>query len=402
MQLKESVKKYIDDKVDYHKQWILEEPIVVTERCRDEVKRLQNIMFKMITHFVNEYDQYHHLMPVSERIRKILKMAGLRKYQPGTYRTDFVFDASGQMKLIEITCRFGMNGMFISGLMNHIAEEYRSVSWPDLEVHNLYDGLIDHLAFYLKNKESVHVLIGEDRKNESKIFDEIFERVGLPVVFVECADVSNRLNEMKNSFIISELSFDEILSFPDNIISELSRLGVFNDFRTIFLIHDKRFFSVLGNLEFQTSILTEEEIAIFTKFYILTYNRTERLDHWDDARSNKPNWIIKHRSLGKSQMVYAGIVTDISIWDSLFEDDHSKDYVLQHWIPQTKIAGQIGHHKFEDFITGTLLFFDDHFFGFGDFRTSSHPVTNKTDHRKMCSVILKHDSAKYAFTNIIK
>jgi hypothetical protein len=30
MQLKESVKKYIDDKVDYHKQWVLEEPIAVT------------------------------------------------------------------------------------------------------------------------------------------------------------------------------------------------------------------------------------------------------------------------------------------------------------------------------------------------------------------------------------
>ena len=61
--------------------------------------------------------------------------------------------------------------------------------------------------------------------------------------------------------------------------------------------------------------------------------------------------------------------------------------ILQEWIPQKRITGKIKGEKFEDFVTGTLLYFDDNYFGMGDFRTSSHPVTNKVDHRKACSLI---------------
>jgi len=164
-------------------------------------------------------------------------------------------------------------------------------------------------------------------------------------------------------------------------------LNIINDFRTIFLIHDKRFFSVLSNSELRKTVLTKDEITLFERYYIPTYSYGEKKELWKKAKKEKDKFILKHRSLGKSEKVYAGIVTEKKVWDALFEADDLKDLILQEWIAQTKIKGTIDDISYEDYITGTLLFFDDNYFGFGDFRTSSFPVTNQGDHRKACSII---------------
>ena len=135
-------------------------------------------------------------------------------------------------------------------------------------------------------------------------------------------------------------------------------------------------------------MLTTEEIEFFNQFYIPTYCSSEARNEWLKAKGNKNEWIIKHRALGKSQKVYAGLVTSEAEWQSIFESDDFKDMTLQKWIPQKTIKGRIKQKEYEDFVTGTLLFFDDNYFGYGDFRTSSHPVTNKVDHRKAAGLIL--------------
>ena len=118
------------------------------------------------------------------------------------------------------------------------------------------------------------------------------------------------------------------------------------------------------------------------------------------ARSNKNGWILKHRALGKSQSVYAGIVTDEEVWSTVLNEANLEDYVLQEWIPQRRHQGEIQGEPYQDFLTGTLIFFDDNFFGFGDFRTSSHPVTNVVDHRKASSVIVSEEDIERLRPNI--
>ncbi len=391
LSIKDSVLEFVKERESYFKQWIFEEPIVVSKRHSDDLRQLQKIMYKLINQFVTNYSWYKDLMPVSDEVLEIINIFNEKEYKIGTYRTDFVYDSVKQVKLIEITCRFALNGMFLSALMTKVAEDYHENKF-DFKVKNFYEPIYEHFESYLKEVSSIVVLKGNDVRNESKIYIDIFERMGYPVLEIFYDKIEENLDCLQNSWIISELSFDEIISLGNPLIKKLMPLNIINDFRTIFLVHDKRFFSVLGNSELQNSVLTADEISFFKRFYIPTYTSSERIDLWENAKQNKDKWIIKHRSLGKSEKIYAGIVTDDELWNSLFESDDFKDLILQEWIGQKTIKGKIGEENFDDYVTGTLLFFDDNFFGFGDFRTSSFPVTNKGDHRKASSLIRADES----------
>lgn len=401
MTLKESVQQFVKTKKAYYKQWMFDEPLVISNSHNNELQRLQKIMYRLIQEFVNNYQQYKHLMPVSDKIENIINTFNKKEYNIGTYRTDFVYDENKQVKIIEITCRFALNGMFLSALINDVALDYYTSKINDIKILDIYSPIYNHFETYLKDVKSICILKGKDIKNESKVYIDIFERMGYPVKEIQYTEVENYWDILKESWIISELSFDEILSFPDQTIKDLSDLNIINDFRTIFLIHDKRFFSVLGKEELQNKVLNSDEINFFRRFYIPTYTALEKDNIWKEAKGNKNSWIVKHRALGKSQKIYAGIVTDEEKWKTLFESENKKDMILQEWIPQTKIKGNIGNEHFEDYVTGTLLFFDDNYFGFGDFRTSSHPVTNKVDHRKVSSLISSNNQIPENITNFI-
>lgn len=387
MNLKESVSAFIDAKKDYYKQWMFEEPIVLSKSHNDELLRLQKIMYRLIHEFVTNYECYQHLMPLEPKAANVIKIFNQKEYQIGTYRTDFVYNDKNQVKLIEITCRFALNGVFSAALMNDIAQDFQQKNNLEMQFENFYEPMYSHLETYLKGKEGIVILKGDDVRNESKIYVSIFESMGYTVSEVNYKELENHLNSMKNSWVISELSFDEITSFSEDVLQQLMPLDIINDFRTVFLIHDKRFFSVLGNQQLLNTVLNSEEKSFFKQFYIPTYTEIEKIEMWNHAKENKDQWILKHRALGKSQKIYAGIVTDENEWLALFIETGKKDMILQEWIPQKKIKGYIGGIEYEDFVTGTLLFFDDNYFGMGDFRTSSFPVTNKVDHRKATSLI---------------
>lgn len=388
----ESTSEFVRERKDYFKQWIFEEPLVISKSHNDEMAGLQKIMYKLIVEFVKNYPCYKDLMPVSQKVEEIIGLFNQKEYNIGTYRTDFVYDSKQRVKLIEITCRFALNGMFSASLMNSLAEEYHSKHFKEIAIKDHYEAIYKHFNEYLEGVDSIVVLKGGDLKNESKIYVDIFKRMGYPLRELPFAEIADNLDGLENSWILSELSFDEICSLDSEVIKKMMPLNIMNDFRTVFLIHDKRFFSVLGNSRLREAALTKEEIEFFEKFYIPTYSFSERKDLWDDAKLNKNNWIIKHRSLGKSEKVYAGIVTDEKLWDSLFLGEDVEDLILQEWIHQTTVKGKIKNQNFDDFITGTLLFFDNEYYGFGEFRTSSFPVTNQGDHRKACSIIRADDA----------
>ena len=392
MTLKDSVEIFVKEQIDYFNQWILDEPIFISERCNDDLGRLQKIMHKLIYEFVTNYSSYKFLMPVTPEVERIIKLFNSKPYKIGTYRTDFVFDSERQVKLIEITCRFAMNGIFSSSILNQSAQNYIDNQKISCQMIDIYSPIFKKLNAYLEGVDSIVVLKGSDLRNESKIFTAIFERIGLKIRQVHYSEIISNLNEMQNSWIISELSFDEILSIDFNTLEALMPLNVMNDFRTVFLIHDKRFFDVLGNSILRKNVLNEEEILFFDRYYIPTFSYDTNAKYWKEARLNKDKWILKHRALGKSQDIYAGIVTEQEEWEKLFQSDKVKEMVLQKWIKQTTYKNTLKGEPINDYLTGTLLYFDNNYYGLGDFRTSSFPVTNKVDHRKMAGLILTKDN----------
>ncbi len=405
MNLEQSIHKIAKEKLDYYRQWMFDEPIVVSYSHHEKLQRLQKLMYKAIVFFVENYKTYRHLQPISEKANQIIDIWSKRPYQVGTYRTDFVYDANQQEKIIEITCRFSLNGVYLSAIINMMAEHYRQTHHPYLVVLDVYSDIYQHLEACHKNVSGIYVLVGDDRRNESKLYTDIYEEMGLRVIPIHFSEIKKNFKKLEQAWVVVELSLEEIESLELEVIEELSKLNIINDLRTILLIHDKRFFAVLGNEQFLDAALTKEEQAFFKQFYIPTYRfDTASEEIWTKARQDKDKWILKHRSLGKSQQIYAGVVTEQATWETLFETGAIQEMVLQEWIPQQRMQGKVNGKPHSDYVTGTLLFFDDNYFGFGDFRTSSFPVTNKVDHRKMSSLILAEGSEllEQQFQNYIK
>ena len=392
MNLTESLHRLALEKESYYREWLYDLPIIVRQSTYDRLKDAHDILHRLIRHFVLHYDRYADLMPISEKARQIIAQWSDRAYNVGTFRTDLIFGWDGSMKFIEITCRFSLNGYFLGPMMNIYGEQYlersRSDSFSNI---NPYESLLDHIEKLRGDTGDIYVLVGDDRGNESKLYNQLYSLMGVTVHFINYRDIDSRLDDMAGQLIVMELSLEEIESLDISTIHKLSTQKIINDIRTILLIHDKRFFSVLGNNEFLRDVLSTEEIILFKSYCLPTYAwEATDVELRDDVRMNKNKWIIKHRSLGKSKEIYAGVNQTNAAWGTVVDGlDHQ--YTVQRWLEQRIFPGSVDTAQYNDYVTGTLLFFDEHFYGFGDFRTSSNPVINKTDHRKMCSVILADD-----------
>lgn len=373
------------EKCGYFAQWTYDTPIAITTATNQKLHKIQKLLYKCIRYFVENYEAFYELMPVSDQVRGILSLFQEKPYRTGTYRTDFVVGEQNEIKLIEITCRFAMNGFFTTGFFRLLSERFLQYH-PEIRKVDDYTPYFDYIAGCYKAFDRICLLKGVVEKNEDKIMIPIFEAAKYPVFVLRPDEISAGTHLFENSLVMSQLSHEEICSLPMDTIRAIRDANLINDYRTVFLIHDKRFLSVLSKESFLDKVLTAREKEEFLQYLVPTYQKGEREDLWQAARHEKEKWIIKPSVLGRSIDIFAGCVTADKDWAALFEKERT-DIVLQEYISQRRFRGRIGEQSYNDYAVGTLLFFDDHFFGPGMFRTSSHPVTNITDDRKMAFVV---------------
>ena len=371
--------------VPYFAQWAYRQPMVVSRETNEVMRFLQKAMYHAIRHFVENYEAYRHLMPVSEKVEGILALCRDVPYRPGTYRTDFLIDEHRQIKLMEITCRFALNGLLRCGFL-HLLVDRLLQDKPQVRRIDQYSRFFDELAAYFG--EFSHVcLLKNDSFNEGRYFKPLFENAGYPVHVIEYDDIPKRLDLLARAAVIAQLRHDELCALPAFAVEKIIHSNLINDLRTVFLVHDKRFFSVLGNDEFLNRAMTRTDADRFRAHLVPTWAWSERRDLWERARREKEDWIIKPRALGMGIGVKAGCITDEVEWQAAFPQSEAADLVLQPYIPQTRFRGRVGEEERHDYVVGTLLFFQDEFFGPGVFRASSCPVTNRGDTRRLAHVV---------------
>ena len=188
-------------------------------------------------------------------------------------------------------------------------------------------------------------------------------------------------------WVFSALNQQDLLSFKMETLQAMIDARMLNDFRTIFLAHDKRFLSLIFVDDFTRQCLTEEETTFLRQHTIPTYIHSKGImDHsemWEDALKHKDRYILKPYNLGKSVGLYAGVMTDEEIWKDVIVDSN---YILQPFIQQRTYPSEWEGKRYDEYVCGMMLCMDDRYFDSGMFRTSSAPVTNKVDDRKMCVV----------------
>jgi hypothetical protein len=376
--------------VNYFKTYTFNSPIVLSVEKNEELKKLGAILYKAIKHMLDNYQKYLSLMPHEEKDLRILEVYDRYPYRVGTFRTDFVVDKLNHIKIIEMTTRQPLNGYFSSGFFREIALEQAH----RLKINGIVDiylGFFDYLDGYIDGVSHVCVIKGNEKLEEIKIYPSIFENAGIPCHVIPIEELPQKLRLLENAWVIEELTFTEIRGFPLEIVDALARCRLHNSIKAILFTHDKRFYYVLNQPEFLLNALEPLEREILKKYILPTYIYSNDPEEWERAYKNKDEYILKHQIKGKCMDVYAGCITDDASWKKLFDPEILKRMVLQPFVDQRRFDGFVGTEKRNDFVAGTLLYFNQEFFGPGLYRTSSLPVSGLRDIRKIAQLVAKVD-----------
>ena len=381
------------EKAAYYGRWYHDRPMVITSARRDELRRLHRILYKCIAYMAEHYREYvSRYMPLSDREMQILDLQSRYPFRAGTYRPDYLVSEKGGLLLCEITSRFFGHGIFMSYFADCAAEKFlRKIEaeegiGADLPLYSTLNERLQYMLQITGDKKDIYVLKSADKTGEIALYKPFYEAFGKKVEVFEAEDVERNIDRWKKGFVISALNQKDLTSFSEAALEAMIEAGMYSDFRTIFLIHDKRFMNLWFQDAFTDRCLTGEEAAFLRSHAIPTYLYREGDEVWEGARRNKDGFILKHHRLGKSEKVYAGPLTDKMTWENLWKKGDVQNMVLQPFVRQRKYPTVWEGKPFEDYVCGMMLCADDRYFDSGMFRASSLPVTNIGDDRKVCPI----------------
>ncbi len=151
-----------------------------------------------------------------------------------------------------------------------------------------------------------------------------------------------------------------------------------NDFRTIFIGHDKRLLTILSRDDILSDYLSPEYHKIIKKHRIYSVLPKYLKDKKDASLNeniflNKNNWLLKPCLLGKGKgIIFGKDLNNNDEWMSLIEktlSDNQSQFIFQQYVNQEKFRYFDVEENHQN-IVGTLLCFNDSFLGPGIFRTS--------------------------------
>lgn len=391
----EVCRELFSENYDYYFRYYHDRPMVVTSARVKELRELHRILYKCIEFMAYHYKEYvDKFMPLSNQEMEILEYQSRYPFKATTYRPDYLITTDGQLKLCEITSRFFGHGIWYSYYAEAYADKFMT-QFPHESRGFRFEEMMQYMLQIVGDKTEIYVLKSSDRTSEIRMYQPFYEHYGKKVVILEAEEVEANIEKWRNAFVISALNQKDILSFKMDTVKTMIDAGVYNDFRTILLAHDKRFMRLWFEDCFTDKFLTKEEASFIRERSIETFICCEGMagganqkcaETMADAYEHKDKYILKHYCLGKSEKVYAGPLTDDAEWKRLFDDGSVKDMIMQPFLDQKVYSTVWEGTPFKDYICGMMLCVDDKFFDSGMFRASSCPVTNKVDDRKICSI----------------
>lgn len=382
------------DKTDYYHRWYHDRPMLITSERRDELRHMQALLYKCIVYMAEHYREWvPRYMPLDDKVMEVLDRQSRNPFRAGAYRPDYLISEEGQLLLVEITCRFFGHGIWANCPSVIKAEQFMA-EHPDASWENRYDELLTYMRDIVPTGLPVYVLKSGDRGSESTFYTKFYEYYGHEVTVYEADEVEENIDKWShNAVVFSALNQHDLLSFRMETMQAMIDARMLNDFRTIFLAHDKRFLHLIFVDEFTRQCLTEEETVFLRQHTIPTFlpqAPPTKGDIWEDALKHKDNYILKPYNLGKSEGLYAGVMTDEKTWRKAILNSQSSIfnscYILQPFIKQRTYPCVWEGKHYDEYVCGMMLCMDDRYYDSGVFRTSSVPVSNKVDDRKMCVI----------------
>ena len=384
------------DKTDYYHHWYHDRPMLITSGRRDELRRMQALLYKCIVYMAEHYSEWvPRYMPLDDKVMEVLDRQSRYPFRAGAYRPDYLISEDGRLLLVEITSRFFGHGIW-ANYPSVVKAELFMAEHPDASWENRYDELLTYMRDAIPANSPVYVLKSGDRGSESTFYTKFYEYYGHEVIIYEADEVEANIDKWSHDAVVfSALNQHDLLSFKMETLQTMIDARMLNDFRTIFLAHDKRFLSLIFVDEFTRQCLTQEETLFLRQHTIPTYlppsiplpageGSGAGPEVWEDALAHKDKYILKPYDLGKSVGLYAGVMTDEETWRTNLT--RREESVLQPFIQQRTYPCVWEGRHYDEYICGMMLCMDDRYFDSGMIRTSSAPVTNKVDLRNFCVI----------------
>lgn len=374
------------DLIPYYRSWCHDCPMVVTTARDKELRKMQEVLYKCVEYYVHHYREFLDIINYDKKVLDILTASKRNPYRAGTYRPDYLLCENGDLRICEITSRFFGNGYFLSYFMEHAGAVF-SAKAHLTDYRSYFEKFLEYAAQMLGSKKKVCVLKSADKSDSIRLYVPFYKELGAEIIVLDAEEIETKIDCIKDSFVVSALNQEDILKLSMETIESMITAEFRNDFRTVFLLHDKRFFRLFSVDRFTDACLTKEETEFLRKHTVITY--LPELDEgvFQKAKKEKDHFIMKHARLGKSEKVYAGCLCEQEEWEALFESEEYKDMILQPFMKQKLYPTIWNGQMLNDYVAGTILCVDDKYFGTGLFRTSTRPVINQTDAHKVAPVL---------------
>lgn len=372
--------------IPYYRSWTHERPLLLSHDRDEELRRLSDILYRSCCMYVRNYTQYLNRIPLEDKVLRLLEYVHERPFAAGTWRPDYLILDDGSLKLCEITSRFFGNGYFLSYFTEHAARVFAQSSGVTDRVSR-FEEMLEYFADMMRGKKKLLVLTSSDRSDSIRLYVPFYRDLGMETEVMHVSHLTADFRVGRDTAVVSAMNQRDLLALPENLIRHLVDSGMRNDLRSVFLLHDKRLFALLGDPAFTGTFLEEEEGDFLRKHIVQTYLPGEHAQVWEDAREHKDGYILKHRALGKSESVYAGSLTRQDDWEKLFADGSVKEMILQPFCSQRIFENPCGDQVYREYICGTILTVDDRYFGTGLFRTSTRAVINQADAHKAAPLV---------------
>ncbi|MBQ3416942.1 MAG: hypothetical protein IJH32_03825 [Ruminococcus sp.] len=371
--------------VPYYRSWMHNVPMLVSEERDFELKKLSTILYQCCCYYAIHYKDYLDKIPFDEKALEILSYVTDQPFHAGTYRPDYLICSDHSLRLCEITSRFFGNGYFLSFFTEYAAKVFAAESGIK-QIKPYFEELLAYMAKLPQGKKRLVVLKSADKSDSIKLYVPFYQKLGMKALILKANEVENHLDQLEDAFVVSALNQKDLLSFSLKTLSTLAKLHIYNDFRSIFLLHDKRFFALFSDEQFLHKCLAKDDAEFLKQHTVTTYLPGFHTEIWEDARTHKDRYILKHHCLGKSESVYAGPLTSDEKWEQLFVSGDIQHMILQPFMEQKRFPTVWNSKVINDYVSGTILTVDDRYFGTGMFRSSSSPVINVIDARKIAQL----------------
>ena len=416
------------DLADYYLRWYHSRPVAITGGRREELHRLHRVLMKCIDFFALNYRRLvPEYMPLGDKEMQILDEQSRYPWRAGTFRPDYIVSSDGRLLLCEITSRFFAHGIFMSwfgetfisrflAAAGECTEDAGAASRPfpkgplPLPVPRVarpassapspaagFQEMMDYMLAIAGDAREMYVFKSADRSGEIRLYTRFYQSHGIKVTLIEAPEVEARRAEWDRPgvFLVSALNQVDILSYGMDTLKAMMQMGMYSDFRNIFLIHDKRFMSLWFNDEFTSQCLSPGETSFLRAHAIPTYVSLP-----PDIREHKDRYILKPCRLGKSEGVKAGVLCTEEEWNAVLDSGLASEMICQPFISQRTVPTVWEGTEFNDYLCGMMLCVNDRLFDCSHFRCSSLPVTNIGDDRK-AAVLFTDDPALLKLCDVL-